>query len=176
MTFIVFITAVTGSLIRLRRRSRHRRQNMIRRSLPDVVDLIIAALYAGMTPAASMEFVALAAPESVRINFSDIAAGLRRGERLSTLLRSLVDELGSAFRPLCDILTAADKLGIPTSSLIGQLSSDAHLMRRLQDEADARRLPVRLGLPLVLCTLPSFVVVVIVPVIAGVLSHMHITP
>jgi hypothetical protein len=34
-------------------------------------------------------------------------------------------------------------------------------------------LPVRLAMPLVLCTLPSFVLLAIVPLLVGALSSLH---
>ena len=123
-----------------------------------------------------MSFLAVAAPIPVRPVFSAAEDALLRGEQFTRILRSLPDHLGSAYRPLCEILFAGERLGTPSDSLVHQLSSDARTTRRLLAEADARRLPVRLAVPLVCCTLPSFVVLVIVPVIAGALSHMHINP
>lgn len=173
---ILMVVAIVTVVARRHRRRTQRHSECERRCLPEVIDLIIAALRAGYTPARAMTFLASTAPDPVRHVFTAVATGLERGERFSVLLRHAADRLGSDYRPLCDILTAAERLGIPTETMILQLSADAHLMRRLLAEADARRLPVRLGLPLVCCTLPSFVVLVIVPVIAGTLTELHITP
>lgn len=159
---------------RYRRALIRRRAAELLASLPDVTDLLLAALFAGCTPSQALRFLAHAAPLNVRGAFIDVVAALDRGDRLSSTLRQLPSRLGSEYRPLCDIIGAGDRLGIPTETLIAQVSSDAHLTRRLLADAEARRLPVRLSLPLVCCTLPSFVVLVIVPVIAGTLSHLHI--
>lgn len=175
MTILVIVALLM--IVARRFRHRHRRHSDDeRRCLPEVIDLIIAALRAGHTPARAMSFVADAAPDPVRHVFARVALGLEHGERFSVLLRRVADHLGSDYRPLCDILVAAERLGVPTETMIVQLSADAHLVRRLITEAEARRLPVRLGVPLVCCTLPSFVVLVIVPVIAGTVTELHITP
>jgi len=173
-TILAFIGLIIGWL-RYRRRLHHRRATALLVSLPDVTDLLIAALHAGCTPSRALEFLARSAPQNVRQEFCDAVSALNNGERFSTIMRRLPTHLGSGYRPLCEILSAGDRLGIPTETLIAQMSSDSHLTRRLLAEADARRLPVRLSLPLVCCTLPSFVVLVIVPVIAGTLSQLHIT-
>jgi len=173
-TILVCIAILIG-WTRYRRSRNRRRTTALLVSLPDVTDLLIAALYAGCTPNQALEFLARSAPVNVREVFHDAVTSLNNGERFSTIMRQLPTLLGSGYRPLCDILSAGDRLGIPTETLIAQMSSDSHLTRRLLAEADARRLPVRLSLPLVCCTLPSFVVLVIVPVIAGTLSHLHIT-
>ena len=175
MTALLVLVAVAVIGGRHRRRVVLRRSKEIRRSLPEVIDVIVAALRAGHTPAGAMAFVVTTAPTVVRATFVTIADGLARGERFSVLLQTMVHELGSVYGPLADILIAGERLGIPTESLIVQLNADARFTRRSVADADARRLPVRLGLPLVCCTLPSFVVLVIVPVVAGTLSHVHIS-
>lgn len=175
MTVLLVLVAVVVMGDRHRRRVALHRSDEIRRCLPEVIDVIVAALRAGHTPARAMAFVAATAPTAVRQAFVTIADGLTRGERFPTLLHAMIRRLGSAYRPLADVLLAGERLGIPTESLIVQLNADARLTRRAMADADARQLPVRLGLPLVCCTLPSFVVLVIVPVVAGTLSHVHIS-
>lgn len=175
MTALLVLVAAAVIGGRHRRRGVLRRSEEIRRSLPEVIDVIVAALRAGHTPARAMAFVATAAPTVARATFVAIADGLARGERFSVLLQTMVHQLGSSYGPLADILGAGERLGIPTESLIVQLNADARFIRRSMADADARRLPVRLGLPLVCCTLPSFVILVIVPVVAGTLSHLHIS-
>lgn len=144
-------------------------------SLPDVTDLILAAMQAGCTPVHALYFLARSAPMNVRGAFAEAATAIEDGERFASVIGQLPQRLGNGYRPLCDILSAGDRLGIPIEILMTQVSSDSHLTRRLLAEADARRLPVRLSWPLVCCTLPSFVVLVMVPVIAGTLSQLHIT-
>lgn len=121
-----------------------------------------------------MILLSVAAPETVRPTFVAVAMGLDRGERFTTLLGHAAQHLGPDYRPLCDVLIAGERLGIPTETMVLQLSADARLVQRLLLESEARRLPVRLGLPLVCCTLPAFVALVIVPVIAGTLTQLHI--
>lgn len=173
---ILIASGLVVMAARWHRRRSCRPSESRRRCLPEVIDLVTAALRAGHTPARAMTVLAIAAPDPVRDVFETVEARLEQGERLTVLLRFVTNELGPEYRPLCDILTAGERLGIPTETMILQLSADAHLMRRLFLETEARRLPVQLGLPLVFCTLPSFVVLVIVPVIAGTLSELHITP
>lgn len=175
MTVLLVLVATVVIGGRHRRRIALLRSEEIRRSLPEVIDVIVAALRAGHTPARTMAFVATTAPTAVRAPFVMMADGVMRGERFSVLLQAMVHQLGSVYGPLADILIAGERLGIPTESLIVQLNADARFTRRAMADADARRLPVRLGLPLVCCTLPSFVVLVIVPVVAGTLSHVHIS-
>ena len=175
MTTILLAFFLLWGWSRYRRQQRQRHIAVQSAALPDITDLVLAALQAGCSSIQVVEFLARAAPTQVRWAFIEVVTALDRGERFSTVMHNLVITLGPEFRPLCDILSAGDRLGIPTEILVAHVSSDAHLARRLQADAEARRLPVRLSIPLVCCTLPSFVVLVIVPVLAGTLSHLHIT-
>lgn len=175
---MITVLAAIGIVLMWRRyrrnlRARHLAAQLA--SLPDVTDLILAAMHAGCTPAHALIFLARSAPLNVRWAFAEAVTALEHGERFSAVVRQLPLRLGSGYRPICDILSAGDRLGIPTEMLIAQVSSDSHLTRRLLAETEARRLPVRLSLPLVCCTLPSFVILVMVPVIAGTLTQLHIT-
>ena len=53
------------------------------------------------------------------------------------------------------------------------LADDIRTERRRHAERHARTLPVRLAFPLVLCTLPSFVLVAIVPALLGAVSTLR---
>jgi len=60
-----------------------------------------------------------------------------------------------------------------TAEIAGWQNGVARQQRRRDSDAAARELPVRLAVPLVLCTLPSFVLLAIVPLLLGALSSLH---
>jgi hypothetical protein len=51
---------------------------------------------------------------------------------------------------------------------------EAREQRRRDGQAAARELPIRLAAPLVLCTLPSFALLAIAPLLLGALSSLHL--
>ena len=67
-----------------------------------------------------------------------------------------------------------DRAGLAFGPAIARLADDARDHRRRLAEAAARELPVRLSFPLVLCTLPSFALVAIVPLLVGALSSVQV--
>ena len=71
------------------------------------------------------------------------------------------------------MLGAADRYGLPLAPALDRLAAEARLARRQQAEAAARELPVRLAAPLVLCTLPSFVLLASVPLLIGTVSSLR---
>ena len=98
---------------------------------------------------------------------------MRRGERFADALGQLQARLGSVAQPLVDSLSAADRYGLPLAPVLERLAVEARQQRRRDAEAAARELPVRLAMPLVLCTLPSFVLLAIIPLLFGALSSLH---
>ena len=71
--------------------------------------------------------------------------------------------LGSRVQPLVDALDAGHRLGVPLDEVVDRLSHDAHAVRRRQLESSSKELAIELSLPLVVCVLPSFLLLVIVP-------------
>jgi hypothetical protein len=62
---------------------------------------------------------------------------------------------------------------LPLTPVLDRLTDEANAGRRRAGEAAARRLPVRLSFPLVVCTLPSFVLLAIAPAVLGALSTVR---
>lgn len=178
MTVGAFTVALaTGVVVVARalalRRRRHQRQRKVDAALPDTVGLLVLILHAGATPVAAIRELRTLAPEAVAHGVDAVVHRLDRGQRLADALAELPRVLGPAARPLADGIAAAERDGLPLAPLLERLDADSRSARRRAAEADARRLPVRLSFPLVLCTLPSFLLLGIVPVLAGALESIH---
>jgi len=154
-----------------RRRARWRRQ--IASEFPDALDLLVLSIRAGYLPAQAIVEIGPFLPPAVRGAFGSVDAAMQAGQRFADALNQLSSALGPVAQPLVDSLSAADRYGLPLAPVLERLSSEARQQRRRDSEAAARELPVRLAVPLVLCTLPSFVLLAIVPLLLGALSSLH---
>ena len=163
---LLMIAVVVFARRRARRRAVHDRRRVVD-ELPDTTDLLVAALRAGLTPVQAVRVVAPLVPGSLRPDFDRVLDRLDAGDRFVEAVRG-----GEHARALFDVLADGERLGVPIDHLAFQLALDARDRRRRGAESDARQLPVRLAVPLVVCTLPSFVVLVIVPVIVDTLGHL----
>ncbi|HEY7627328.1 MAG TPA: type II secretion system F family protein, partial [Ilumatobacteraceae bacterium] len=110
---------------------------------------------------------------SLRDAFAAVGESMMRGTRFADALTELGARLGPIAQPLVDSLSAADRYGLPLAPLLERLAFEARQQRRRDTEAAARELPVRLAAPLVVCTLPSFVLLGIVPLLLGALSSLR---
>jgi tight adherence protein C len=101
---------------------------------------------------------------------------MARGHRFADAVAELPKRLGAESHGLADSMSAADRYGLPLAPVLDRLSFEAAAARRRQGEADARRLPVRLSFPLVMTTLPSFVLIAIAPAVIGAVSTFSVPP
>ena len=103
------------------------------------------------------------------------AAGSRNGggTEWMDLLRSASRAPGFAKSLLlADTLAAADRDGLPLAPVLERLSVESRAQRRRDADARARQLPVRLAFPLVLCSLPAFVLLAVTPMLIAALSAL----
>ena len=139
------------------RRRTTRRLAVRRTSAPVVLDLLGAALLAGLNPHKAVLRVADRAPESLSEDL-DLAAALHAAAE-----RSGLDELRAA----AAALDAAERWGAPPAEALAARAEALRSRARLQAEAEAGRAAVRLAFPLVLCFLPAFVLLTVVPTVTG---------
>ncbi len=140
---------------------------------PDALDLLVLSIRAGYLPAQAVGEIAAYLPEPLRQSFAAVSEAMQRGDRFADALTQLRTRLGPIAQPLVDSLSAADRYGLPLAPVLERLAFEARQQRRRDADATARELPVRLAMPLVLCTLPSFVLLSIVPLLLGALSSLH---
>ena len=149
-----------------RRRAHARRLAVRSEAAPAVLDLLGAALLAGLNPHRALIRVAERAPEALREDLSLAAAVLRLGGPRRRRSARPPTDLASTSCARRRGPRSRRTLGRPTG---GGLAARAEALRgraRLNAEAEAgRRRPPRLSL--VLCFLPAFVLLTVVPTIAG---------
>ena len=83
------------------------------------------------------------------------------------------DEVGDEARTFAEALATSERYGLPLGPVLDRLVDDARAHRRHQAEQAARRLPVTMAFPLVVCTLPSFVLLAVVPAVMGALVALR---
>ena len=75
-------------------------------------------------------------------------------------------------RPLADALLASDRLGAPVGPALARLAAEQRAEVRRHAEAHARRVPVRLLLPLAFVVLPAFGLLTVIPTLLAGFSRI----
>ena len=153
-------------------RSTRRVRAAIEVEWPAAIDVVVLAIRAGHLPAAAIRSALPHLPTAVRPAFHTVVTCVDEGERFADALAQLPHQLGPIAAPLADSLAAADRYGLPLAPVLERLATEAHLARRRRADTLARQLPVRLAAPLVVCTLPSFVLLAVVPLLLAALSSL----
>lgn len=157
--------------MRLRRRTRSLRD------WPETIELVVLALLAGSAPAAAIESTAArlrsTGDPAVADAFADVVHRMHRGVGLADALAAVPERLGPATAEFADSIATAERYGLPLGPTLERLGAEARSERRRRAEAEARSLPVRLSFPLVVCTLPSFVLLAIVPAVLGAIATLR---
>ena len=169
MTWLVLASVVVLTVVGAPRWRAHRAAERERRevgdALPEVADLLIVVLGAGVEIASAVRWLADRGPPSTSAAFEHVAHRADQGLPLSVALRSLSTELGSGYRPLTTILIAAVRDGVSTADLLLRIGDEARSARRRRQDRQARTLPVHLLFPLVTCSLPAVMIGAVLPLV-----------
>ncbi len=149
------------------RRAEQLRAARLQRELPVVVDLVGVGVAAGCTPFHAVEHAAGFGPSHASAALTGVIHACARGRSFDDAMRDLGVSTAT-LRPLTDALRTSTRLGTPAAPALARLSGEVRADVRRRAEARARTVPVRLVFPLVVCVLPAFALLTVVPaVLAG---------
>ena len=157
-----------------RRAQLHRRkQAEIIEELPEAIDLLRLAISSGLNVHLAVAAVGERLDGPVGLGLFEAVQQARTGMRLGDALEPLPESVGEPLRPLVRVLIDGDRYGTELDPALEQLAADSRLLRRRRAEEQARRLPLRLLLPLVTCILPAFILLTLAPVLAETLTILR---
>lgn len=154
-------------------RERHmRRQEKIRRELPEMLDLISLGVEGGLSLDGAFAQISgkikggpLA--EAIRRMLGEIRFGVRRHQAW----REMASRTGNMeLREAMEALIQADVLGTGLAQSIKGLAGQMRVRRRQQVEELAHKAPVKILFPLVICIFPAVFLILIGPVLLQLLA------
>jgi Flp pilus assembly protein TadB len=147
---------------------RHREQ--VARDLPHLVHLMAAALASGAPPADAVRLVDAALPGPASARLRPVAEQLALGADPVRVWATLGED--DALAPLGRALARAHQTGAPVVAAVDRLGGELAREARASVEDRARTVGVKAALPLGLCLLPAFLLVGIVPLVAGLVGGL----
>ena len=133
-----------------------------------LADVIVSLLHAGL----SVQRALFEAPpwlnESVAASVQTFTAALGVGAPLVTVVDGL-SRLNPLLSPLLDVLAQAARDGAPAAEHLSMITAEVRGTRRRVHEQQLARLPVALTLPVVLCVLPAFIMLGVLPLFIAVM-------
>lgn len=143
-----------------------------RRELPHVVGLLADALSSGQSPIDALTVVVAALPGPATARLAEVVPRLRLGLDPMTVWAEVgadpaLGRLGSA-------MARAHRTGAPVVPAVERLADELARSAHAEVEDRARAVGVKAAVPLGLCLLPAFVLIGIVPVVAGLLASLNL--
>ena len=173
MTFSVFFAYIipVGFLDRLVRQ----RQEKIRRSVPDALDLLVVCVEAGI----SLDAAILRVARELRLAHTDLSHELlivnrktNAGVPREAALRGLWQRTGvEELRALVSSMIQSEKWGTSIATVLRVSAETLRRKRRQLAEKRAKMAPVKMTFPLVLFVLPALFIVILGPAIARIVQE-----
>jgi len=160
-----------GALDRLVRQ----RQERIRRSVPDALDLMVVRVEAGV----SLDAAILRVSREVRLAHADLAHELsvvnrktNAGIPRDTALRALWQRTGvEELRTLVSSMIQSEKWGTSIATVLRVSAETLRRKRRQVAEKKAKQAPLKMTFPLVLFILPALFIVIMGPALVQVIKE-----
>jgi len=154
------------------------RQQQIREGFPDILDLLVVCVEAGLGLDAAIARVSHEIKSTYPVicrEFEDLALELRVGLTREEALRNLNARIGlEEVQQLTALLIQSDELGSSIAQALRVHAESMRKKRQARAEEIAAKLPVKLTLPLIFFIFPSLFIVLLGP--AGIQAYEVLLP
>jgi Flp pilus assembly protein TadB len=164
--------AAPAAVARLESPGQAARRELLGRQLPLVAELLAACLAAGTTLSTALRIVADGVPEPSRGVLDAAARCASLGGSAQEVAELLAGPADPAWQALAAAVPRSAATGAPLAGLLVKEADRARAAWSAGAAARARAVGVRIVLPLAALSLPAFVLLTVVPVVAGFLTAM----
>jgi tight adherence protein C len=149
-----------------------RRIRRLAEALPDTLDLMVVCLESGLGLAATITRIGeerAAVDDPLGREFARVAVELREGRPRDEALRALSERNGvDDLKALCGLVIQSDKLGASMTKTLRAHADVLRSKRRQRAEEIARKLPIKMLVPLALFILPPLLVMAAGPALLAI--------
>jgi len=152
-------------------RAATKRQKEVRRSLPDVMDLLVVSVEAGLAFDMALLRVVDKFKGAVSDEFQRVLKEVQLGKSRKDALKDMADRMGvPELAALVSAVIQAEQLGVGVAGVL-RLQSDLIREKRQQFiEEQAMKAPVKMLFPLVFFIFPSIFVVILGPAVLNIMK------
>ena len=140
------------------------RQDMIRKSMPDALDLLTICVQAGLGFDAAMSRVAEKWEDALADEFSRCLREIQLGNVRRVALRNMADRIGiTEMTSFVAAIIQSEQLGVSMAKVLRIQSDQMRTRRRQMAEEKAQQAPVKMLFPMALLIFPSIMIILLGP-------------
>jgi tight adherence protein C len=141
-----------------------RRQDNVRKAMPDALDLLTICVEAGLGFDAAMAKVTEEWENELSAAFGRVIQEIRLGKLRREALKDMAERVGiSEMTSFVAAVVQSEQLGVSMSRVLRIQADQMRLRRRQRAEEKARQAPVKMMIPLVFLIFPSILIVLLGP-------------
>jgi tight adherence protein C len=150
-----------------------KRQDAIRKSMADAIDLLTISVEAGLGFDAALAQVARNTDGPLAGEFFRVLQEMQIGKTRSEALRGLTDRTSvPELSGFVGAIVQADAFGIPIANVLRTQAKEMRIKRRQRAEETAMKIPVKILFPLLFFIFPALFVVIIGPGVINLITTM----
>lgn len=160
---LIAYVGVLGPTTWLKRKVR-KRQDQIRKGLPDALDMLSVTAEAGLGFDQSLQRVSEYWRTPVGIEFGRVVAEMEMGVSRQQALRNLADRLDvHELSSFVAVIIQSDQLGMSIADALQAQAKQMRIERRFRAQEAARKVPLKMLFPMLLLIFPAMLAVVCGP-------------
>jgi tight adherence protein C len=152
---------------------RRKRMELIDKQMPDMIDLLVVTIEAGLGILASMRVASesMSDPlgQELRLTLQEQRMGLSVGQAIESLGRRADS---TNVRIFVRAITQGERLGVSIGTTMRNLSVEMRKRRRAMAEERAQKMPIKMLFPLIFFIFPALFIVILTPMIISIVDAL----
>lgn len=141
----------------------------IQRSLPDVLDLLVISVEAGLGFEQAVDRVIENVPGELSDEFARVLGETSAGSTRADALRGLQERVDlPEIRSFVLAMIQADRFGVSIGRVLRSQAEEMRIKRRQLAQEKAQKAPVKMLIPMVFCIFPALFVVILGPALINI--------
>jgi len=170
LSALIMLLAVVMPTVMLNRNVRGR-QDQIRKELPNVIDMLSICTSAGLGFDQSLQRVSEEWRTQLSWELGRVVSEMEMGLSRKDALRNLADRLDvNELSSFISIIIQSDQLGMSIADTLHTLAQQMRVEYRFRVQEEARKIPVKILIPLVFFVFPAMLAVILGPSIPSLLG------